>query len=96
MFLSWQSFVKIAPNELSSAVFFGSAGNGQMYLGIQGTYYGSDTQLRDLVSSLLSSLPGNPKLTTKSLSWLDGLTDVDGSLDTRQPEVVQINFSPSK
>ncbi|KIJ33023.1 Glucooligosaccharide oxidase [Sphaerobolus stellatus SS14] len=85
-FIIWQDFVRTLPNEMSMAVFFTSDGKGQMFTSFEGTYYGSEEQLKSILQALTASLPLNSTISTKTLGWLDGLVESDGNLNTNQPE----------
>lgn len=91
IFLKWQDFATTAPNELSMAAVFAPSGQGGVLLSLEGTYYGSEDDLRSLLTPTFSNLPLKSTITSKALGWLDGLVAVAGkSLSTKQPEEVNV------
>ncbi|KIJ43717.1 Glucooligosaccharide oxidase [Sphaerobolus stellatus SS14] len=94
-FIIWQDFVRTLPNEMSVAVFFTPDGKCQMFTSFEGTYYGSEEQLKSILQALTTSLPLNSTISTKTLGWLDGLVESDGNLNTNQPEKADTFYAKS-
>ncbi|KAG8905377.1 hypothetical protein FRB99_009046 [Tulasnella sp. 403] len=94
--MAFQSFAFSAPrNELSAVVYLAPDNTGTPQVSISGTFYGSQTEFNTAIAPLRNTLLGAPTLDIKTYNWIDGLTAVDGSLNTTQSEPPNTFFAKS-
>ena len=90
-FQNWISDAQGVPNALGLSVVLGADG-GKITLQYIGTFYGSQSDMNAALAHLRTFLPTGGKghfTSTTQTNWLQGLEEVDGSLDTSKPDTVR-------
>lgn len=82
------NFAAAKPTKQLQSVTNLEVGNGHVYIGIMGTFYGTASDFNNAISPLQNSFPPNVgmSLRTTSRDWYGGLTEFTGSLNTSGPD----------